>query len=218
MFKLSTRQIIDLPTWLPVEGFPKYEVNCRDGLVRNVKTLKVLKPCQNNTGYHVVNLHKDSKGHTKDVHRIVANAAFGHYNIPTDGLLVMHLDEERHDQRISNLALGTQVENMNFEKAKQRNSESHKGKCHSEETRKKMSYSRKGEKAYWFGKHLCEDTKKKISDAKPKKAVGSYKNGELILKFESISEAGRQGFDCRAVSDCCLGRRRVHKGYTWKYI
>ena len=38
------------------------------------------------------------------------------------------------------------------------------GKHHSEESRKKMSESRKGEKCYIFGKHHLEETRKKISE------------------------------------------------------
>lgn len=36
----------------------------------------------------------------------------------------------------------------------------------SEETKKKMSEGRKGEKNYWFGKHLSTETKQKISNIK----------------------------------------------------
>ena len=41
----------------------------------------------------------------------------------------------------------------------------HLGKHHSEETRKKISESKKGENNYWFGKHHSEETRKKISEA-----------------------------------------------------
>ena len=35
------------------------------------------------------------------------------------------------------------------------------------------------------------------------KQVGAFKNGELVMKFPSTREAGRNGFDQRNVSACC---------------
>ena len=57
-----------------------------------------------------------------------------------------------------------------------------------------------------------------IPKANPPKQVGAFKNGELIFTFPSSNEAGRNGFKQSAVSDCCNGKRKTHKGYTWKYI
>ena len=235
MKRLTKEQISALPEWMPVRDFEGlYEVNCRAGIVRNSRTLRVLQPSLNHNGdgYPRVAMWKDGKGHTKKVHRIVANAAFSFYNISTDGLDVCHLDEERHNPCIDNLAIGTTKENMNFEKAKQRKSEATKGeksywfgKHPGEEIRKKMSEARKGEKNYWFGKHKSEEIRKKISEArkgipniKLSRRVGAYKNGELIMTFQSTSEAGRNGFSSGHVSACCRGERRVHKGYNWYYI
>ena len=224
MEKLSNIQIEELPEWLPIPDYPDYDVNCRKGLVRNANTLRVLKPSIS-VGYPRVTLYKDGKMCTKMVHRIVAEAAYHHYGISTDGLLVMHLDEERHNPRIDNLVLGTNKENLNFPKAKQRLSEAQKGeksywfgKRLSEETRLKMSDAHKGKKGYWFGRHRSEETRKKLSESTAKKAVGAYKNGELILTFDSTQEASRNGFHSGHVSACCTGKRRVHKGYFWKYL
>lgn len=190
MFKLSERQIIDLPMWLPIESFEGlYEVNCREGIVRNARTLKVLNPSPESNGYPQVGLWKNGKLKPKKVHRIVALTSFKYYGIPTDGLCVCHLDEERHDSRISNLALGSRQENMNFPKFKQRISVIQKGKCLSEEAKKKLS-----------------------------KRVGAYKDGRLILKFESIMDAHRNDFDGGSICACCKGKLKTHKGYTWKYI
>lgn len=40
------------------------------------------------------------------------------------------------------------------------------GRKHSEEAKKRMSESRKGEKAYWYGKKLSDETKEKIRNGK----------------------------------------------------
>lgn len=176
MVRLSKEQIKNLPEWIPVIGFEGlYEVNCREGFVRNAKTLRVLKPKYYN-GYPQVWLSKDGRKCAKKVHRIIAVTVFHHYGISTDGLCVCHLDEERNVPRVANLALGSRKENSNFPKAKQR-----------------------------------------YSEAKSKR-VGAYKNGELVMIFQSTQEAGRNGFDSGNVSACCTGRRRVCKGYEWRFL
>lgn len=57
---------------------------------------------------------------------------------------------------------------------------------HSEATRKKISESLKGENAYWYGKHLSESARKKLSDAhkgktlseETKRKIGEANSGE----------------------------------------
>lgn len=48
------------------------------------------------------------------------------------------------------------------------------------------------------------------------KAVVGSRNGEEIY-FSSISEADKFGFKSRNISQCCLGIRPTHHGYTWRY-
>lgn len=56
-------------------------------------------------------------------------------------------------------------------------------------------------------------------DAKTKsKLVGAFKDGELIMAFQSTREAGRNGFDQGNVARCCRGESKTHKCYEWKYI
>lgn len=50
------------------------------------------------------------------------------------------------------------------------------------------------------------------------KQVGAYKDGNLIMTFQSTIEAHIQGFECGSVSKCCNGKMKTHKGYTWKYL
>lgn len=55
------------------------------------------------------------------------------------------------------------------------------------------------------------------------KQVGAFKNGELILIFQSTAEARRNGFNSGAVSACCrncfhrVGNNK-YKGFEWKFI
>lgn len=46
-------------------------------------------------------------------------------------------------------------------------------------------------------------------------------DGEHIMTWFSVNgiqkELGHLGFDESAISACCLGKRKTHKGYIWKY-
>lgn len=57
----------------------------------------------------------------------------------------------------------------------------------------------------------------RIAESKSKQ-VGAFKNGNLVTTFQSIKEAGIQGFDQGHISECCNGKRKTHKGFEWKYL
>lgn len=40
---------------------------------------------------------------------------------------------------------------------------------------------------------------------------------EVVYEFPSTQEAQRQGFNSSHISACCLGKRKTHKGYIWRY-
>ena len=42
-------------------------------------------------------------------------------------------------------------------------------------------------------------------------------DGEFIREWESTRECGRNGFCQSAVSECCNGKRKTHKGFRWEY-
>lgn len=49
--------------------------------------------------------------------------------------------------------------------------------------------------------------------------IAQYKDGVLVAKYESIVECERlTGINHRPISACCSGKRRIHKGFTWKYL
>ena len=56
----------------------------------------------------------------------------------------------------------------------------------SEEQKRKISESMKGEKAYWFGKHHTEETRRKISEA----GKGRYCSPETRRKM-SLARIGK---------------------------
>ena len=51
-----------------------------------------------------------------------------------------------------------------------------------------------------------------------RKEVYQYTNdGNLIRVWTSTAECGRNGFCPKAISACCIGKRKTHKGYIWSY-
>ena len=42
-------------------------------------------------------------------------------------------------------------------------------------------------------------------------------DGKLVKEWESLAEAGRNGFNFKNISLCCKGKRKTHGGFIWKY-
>ena len=117
---------------------------------------------------------------------------------------------------------------------------------HTEESKRKMSESRTGEKAYWygkhhseeskkkmsenhadfsgennpnFGKHHSEESKKKMSENRPSKPVIQFsKTSEFIAEYPSAREAERQtGCYQQHICSCCKGKLKSAGGFIWRY-
>lgn len=52
------------------------------------------------------------------------------------------------------------------------------------------------------------------------KAVEAFDQttGEVMYRFPSTAEAGRNGFCFSGVAKCCRGLQRSHKGLSWRYV
>lgn len=60
--------------------------------------------------------------------------------------------------------------------------------------------------------------KTQINDPnKSKRVLQLTLDGEFIREWPSTKECERNGFNRGAVSACCRGERKTHKGYIWKY-
>jgi hypothetical protein len=88
--------------WKEIDSFPNYQVS-NFGNVRNIKTLKILKPILTGKGYPTVNLKKQFK-----VHRLVAQAFIPN---PEEKKEVDHIDNNKINNHISNLRWATPSEN-----------------------------------------------------------------------------------------------------------
>lgn len=69
-----------------------------------------------------------------------------------------------------------------------------------------------------WGTCIERTVKSNTNNPKKCKAVGAYKDGFLIMTFQSAKEAKIQGFSSGHISQCCNGLRQSHKGYQWHFI
>lgn len=53
---------------------------------------------------------------------------------------------------------------------------------------------------------------------RPSKKLYQYTiDGYLVKIWSSTKEAVKDGFSQKHISDCCLGKRKTHKGFIWSY-
>jgi hypothetical protein len=50
------------------------------------------------------------------------------------------------------------------------------------------------------------------------KPVVAIKDGVVVKQYESIKSAIKDGFTECCISNCCSGRDKTHKGYSWMYL
>ncbi len=91
----------------PIKDFEDYEIS-NLGNVKSNKTNKILKPCYSPKGYQTVNLQKDKKAYSKQIHRLVAEAFIQN---PENKPIVDHINNKRDDNRVANLRWASSAEN-----------------------------------------------------------------------------------------------------------
>lgn len=94
--------------WKPVTGFCLYEVS-NTGLVRNIKTGKILRQHKTKRGYKTVYLASLDCGKRMLVHRIVAKTFIKN---PDDRPQVNHKDGDKSNNNVDNLEWCTQSQNQ----------------------------------------------------------------------------------------------------------
>ena len=175
---------------------------------------KVLKNIEDYKGYLMVGLTKNGKQKKFKIHRLVAEAFIPN---PEGKPCIDHINTIRNDNRVENLRWVTYKENNNNQLTKKKYSENHR-----EQT---------GENHPMYGKHHSEETKKKMSEAKKGKYCGENNpnskpviqidpnTNEIVNTYSGTNEVARQtGFNQSAISSCCRGERKTHKGYKWMYL
>ena len=166
--------------------------------------IKLLKQSTDKYGYKRVGLFKNGKEKKYLIHRLVAMTFIPN---PDNLPIINHKDEDKTNNNVNNLEWCTYEYNNNYGTRNERVSESMRGennplygKCHREETKKKMSEKMKG-------KNL--------------KPILMYdKEGNFIRRFNSIGEANEyfgKNRNCSSISNCLNGRKKTTYNYIFKY-
>ena len=94
--------------WRPVRDYPLYVIsNC--GRIMNIRTKRLLKQCIGNNGYYEVNLWKNNKGRTIQIHRLVYSTFTQDYEL--QGYVINHKDGNKLNNNLANLEKVTYQEN-----------------------------------------------------------------------------------------------------------
>lgn len=149
-------------------------------------------------GYYQVNLSKENKVKWISVHRLVALAFIPN---PDNLPCINHRDENRLNNSIENLEWCSYAYNANYGTARQRQIESMK---------------RNDPLNIRAQKSLETRARNKMPNAR-RKVVQMDSSGCVMRVFNSIADAGRQGYDRASITYCCQGKRKTTGGYKWKY-
>lgn len=144
-----------------------------------------------NTGYPATHLIIDGKEKTCLIHRLVAEAFIPN---PENKPEVDHINCDRTDFRIENLKWVTSKENSN------------------NPTTLKNHWSLNGGESYFKGKLGRLNILSKM-------VIQLDREYHIVKIWDSLMDVHRElGFDCGHISNCCLGKRKTHKGYIWMYL
>lgn len=199
--------------WKDVVGCEGYQVS-NFGRVKSLKYRnkceeRILKQTKNKvTGYYMVNIC----GKTRSVHRLVAQALIPNpHNLPQ----INHKDEDKTNNHVENLEWCDRKYNVNYGTSIQRAKQHRKilkgddnpmwGKHLSEETKKKLRECNTGENNPNFGKSRSAETKERQS-----KAMLGHDVSEETRKKISDSLKGRHP------SKETLEKRRKSLKEAWK--
>ena len=207
----------DIEIWKDIPGFEgRYQVSnygrVKSFNFRNTGRANVLSTNPQKDGYPSVTLLlENGKAKKFRVHRLVAKAFLENYS---DSLEVDHIDTNKENNNLSNLRMCTRKEN-----------------CNNELTLQHKAEAMRGEKSPMWGKHLSQETKKKLSKANKgknnpnwgktyennpnAKAVICLENGIVYLTAKRAGEELK--VNSGSISQNCRGRLNHAGGYHFKY-
>ena len=68
-----------------------------------------------------------------------------------------------------------------------------------------------------YGTHNERSAKTRTNGKQSKPVLQFTLDGEFVREWPSTMECERNGFSQQHVSECCLGKRKSHKGFLWMF-
>lgn len=167
-----------------IKSFHKYnKSNCR-----------IISQAKGTLGYLTVCLHLRGKRRTANVHRLVAEAFLEKENGKD---FVNHKDENKLNNKVSNLEWCTFEYNVNYGTARARATKNH-------------DYLKAKEKTNFF------ELSRKAALKRMRKIIQYDLSMNLIKRWNSAKECKEYGFNPNNICLCCQEKRNTHKGYIWR--
>lgn len=163
---------------------------------------RILKPNKNKNGYFYVVLHKNKKGKTWKVHKLVALAFIPN---PENKKCIDHIDTNKENNNVNNLRWCTHKENMSNSITKKKLIDAGAFQITKEMREKaKIGYLKNK-------KQILQ--KIKLAVEKPIKCIETEKI------YKSITTAATElQINPSNISAVCKGKLKSAGGYHWKYI
>ena len=160
---------------------------------RNTSRAELLKPRKDKDGYLRIGLQKNGKTDWIYVHRLVAQTFLSN---PENKPCVNHKIEGDEGRKL-NIVYINEDGTVDEEKS----------------TIEWCTYEENNN----YGTHNERSAKARINGKKSKLVLQFSLTGEFIREWPSTAECERNGFDRSAVSRCCNGKQKTHKGFRWEY-
>lgn len=189
----------ELERFVPVLGFEKFYEVSNLGRVRNIRSGLFLKgEKMAKGGYNRLSFSVDGK-RTRIMRHIVVIESFGFLK-PSPEHQVNHKNGDTSDNSLDNLEWVTCQENIEH---REKELTTQKDR---DERRERMSQ---------VGKRYGRENGKKSS--KPVCCIDP-KTKEVLKVYESARAAGEDGFNYKNISQVCLGEKKTHKKFIWKFL
>ena len=157
--------------WRSVSGYANYQVS-NIGRVRNTKTGRILQPCDDSDGYHIIHLYINGSPKTTRIHQLVAKEFIDN---PQNKPCIDHIDRDTKNNCTSNLRWSTYSENsMNKRKGSKNTSSVYKGVSWHKKAKKWNAYIQKDNHKYNIGCFTDEKDAARAYNTKAVELFGEY--------------------------------------------